>query len=78
MCKVLKVSRSSYYKWLVGVPSKRALYNQMLSDEIKRIYTLYKGRYGSPRIAKELESLELKNIPLDLSMFLCFVGVIFL
>ncbi|MDM1524075.1 IS3 family transposase [Empedobacter sp. 225-1] len=60
MCKVLKVSRSSYYKWLVGVPSKRALYNQMLSDEIKRIYTLYKGRYGSPRIAKELESLGIK------------------
>ena len=60
MCKVLKVSRSSYYKWLVGVPSKRALYNQMLSDEIKRIYTLYKGRYGSRRIAKELESLGIK------------------
>ena len=60
MCKVLRVSRSSYYKWLVGIPSKRALYNQMLSDEIKKIYALYKGRYGSPRIAKELESLGIK------------------
>lgn len=60
MCKVLRVSRSSYYKWLVGIPSKRTLYNQMLSDEIKKIYALYKGRYGSPRIAKELESLGIK------------------
>ena len=32
----------------------------MLSDEIKKIYALYKGRYGSPRIAKELESLGIK------------------
>lgn len=60
MCRVLRVSRSSYYKWLVGVASKRALHNQMLSDKIKKIYTLYKGRYGSPRIAKELESLGIK------------------
>lgn len=60
MCKILGVSRSSYYKWLVRVPSKRVLYNKMLIGKIRKIYDAYKGRYGSPRIAKELEAMGIK------------------
>lgn len=60
MCFVFKVSKSGYYKWLVRTPSKRELYNLFLFEEIKRIYYQSKRRYGSPRIAKELEMLGYK------------------
>jgi putative transposase len=54
MCKVLKVSRSGYYKWLNKVPSKRSQYRQILIKIITQIYSDSKCRYGSPRITKEL------------------------
>jgi putative transposase len=54
MCKVLKVSRSGYYKWLNKMPSKRSQYRQILIKIITQIYSDSKCRYGSPRIAKEL------------------------
>lgn len=60
MCQVIKVSRSSYYSWILRRASKRALYNQMLLQEIKRIFVKSKSRYGSPRIAKELEMIDIK------------------
>lgn len=60
MCKVLKVSQSGYYKWLKRTPSKRALRQTMLIKEIHAIYRLSKGRYGSPRIAKELNMAGIK------------------
>lgn len=60
MCKVFKVSKSGYYKWLIRIPSKREIYNQVLTEEIKRIFYQSKKRYGSPRIAKELKMLGFK------------------
>ena len=54
MCQVLKVSTSGYYKWLHKTPSKRELRNAMLIKEIHIVYRASRGRYGSPRIAKEL------------------------
>lgn len=60
MCKIFKVSKSGYYKWLNRTPSKRTIYNQILLEEIKRIFYQSKKRYGSPRIAKELEILGFK------------------
>jgi putative transposase len=54
MCRVLKVSRSGYYRWLKRKPSRRALDNQRLDAEIREIYDGSKGRYGSPKITREL------------------------
>jgi putative transposase len=54
MCKVLKVSRSGYYKWLNKMPSKRSLYRQTLTKVITQIYRDSKCRYGSPRVTKQL------------------------
>lgn len=34
MCKVLKVSRSSYYKYLTKVPSHRSIENKQLEEKI--------------------------------------------
>ncbi len=55
MCKVLKVSRSGYYHWLDRKPSKRSIENKELRGRIKAVYQKSKGRYGSPKITKELE-----------------------
>src|SRR5665811_2291581 len=54
MCKVLKVSRSSYYSWLIRKPGKRDIENGDLSDRIKRIYEFSKKTYGSPRVTISL------------------------
>ncbi len=54
MCKVLKVSSSSYYHWLKSPISKREKQQQELADKVRNLYDKNKGRYGSPRITAEL------------------------
>lgn len=56
MCKVLKVSKSGFYKWVIAKPSQRTIRNTMLKEKIIKIYQCSKFRYGSPRIAKELNT----------------------
>lgn len=56
MCKVFKVSRSGYYNWLERKPSKRSIENQQIKGLIKMVYDDSKGRYGSPKITKELNA----------------------
>jgi hypothetical protein len=46
MCKAFKVSRSGYYGWLNSEPSKRAIENQEILQEIKLIYQ-ESGQTGS-------------------------------
>ena len=46
---------SGYYDWLDRTPSRRAIENQKIESTIKIIYQESKGRYGSPKITKELE-----------------------
>lgn len=54
MCKVFKISRSSFYDWQNRKPSPRQLENQHIVLEIKRAYKDSKSRYGSPKITDEL------------------------
>jgi len=54
MCKVLRVSRSSYYNWLTRNPSRQSIENLELSVRIKKIYELSKRTYGSPRVTIKL------------------------
>ena len=54
-CKTLNVSRSGFYEYLQRKPSKRMLENEVLSQEIKRIFEEHKSRYGSKRISKVLQ-----------------------
>ena len=55
MCRVLEVSRSGYYRWLNRRPSRREDENKRLDAEIIEIFYTSKGRYGSPKITKELQ-----------------------
>ena len=54
MCKIFNISRSGYYSWLNRPISRRAQENKQLGDNITQIYIKHKGKYGCPRITKEL------------------------
>jgi len=49
------IERSGYYAWLNREPNKRDLANEKLDKEIISIFNEHKGRYGSPRLTKELQ-----------------------
>jgi putative transposase len=54
MCRVLEVSRSSYYAWSSRPPSARAVANAALVDEIRRVHAESDGTYGSRRVHAQL------------------------
>src|SRR5215218_8773199 len=57
LCRVLAVPRrQGYYEWLAAQPARqeRAEAEDELAGEIGAIHAEHKGRYGSPRVAKEL------------------------
>jgi transposase InsO family protein len=57
MCRVFQVSNSGFYYWLNHPEGKRISEQNVLQDQITKIYQYSKGRYGSPRITAELRSL---------------------
>jgi putative transposase len=55
-CRVLGVSRSGYYQWARSSPSSRAQADVRLSAEVRDIHREHRGRYGSPRVHRELRA----------------------
>jgi hypothetical protein len=53
-CRVLELSRSSYYDWLSRPASQRDLEDAYLIDEIREIHSASRDTYGAPRIHDEL------------------------
>lgn len=56
MCKLLTISKSSYYNHLSGKYQKLKQRKNIMENNIKTIYFENKQRYGSPRIAAELRA----------------------
>ncbi|WP_409272051.1 IS3 family transposase [Neobacillus sp. SCS-31] len=57
MCKVLKVSKSGYYKWLdcqANIDSEKEKYNKEIRQKIQKSYHESGGTYGSPRVHDDL------------------------
>jgi len=54
MAKDLGVSRSGYYAWLIREPSRHEKEDRELLGLIIKIFEENEGRYGSPRIWREL------------------------
>lgn len=52
MCKVLGISRSTYYSFKLKAPSRRSNENIILKQKIQTIYDESKGIYGAPKIHK--------------------------
>jgi putative transposase len=54
-CRALGVSRSWFYKWKDGSLPPRAARRERLKAEVKRLFDLHGGKYGSPRITADLK-----------------------
>lgn len=53
-CRALGVSRSGYYRWAKSEPSAQTREDAVLATHVRDIHREHKGRYGSPRIHREL------------------------
>lgn len=53
-CRALGVSRSGYYRWATSEPSARVREDAVLATHVRDIHREHNGRYGSPRIHREL------------------------
>ncbi len=53
-CRALGVSRSWFYKWKHGTLPPRAARRERLRAEVKRLFEVHGGKYGSPRITADL------------------------
>ena len=55
MCKVFEISRSGFYEWSKRKPSKRTVQREKLVKQVRGVYEKSLGRYGSPKITRELK-----------------------
>jgi putative transposase len=60
MCRMLGVSRSSYYAWRSRSPSKRSREDTTLTENIREIHRQSRQTYGSPRVHAELRALAIR------------------
>lgn len=75
MCNVLKITSSGYYKWKNRPFSKRLLSKEKIKQQITSIYFSSKQRYGSPRIAFELNSLGYKISRITVAKYMKELGL---
>jgi putative transposase len=53
-CRAIEVSPGWFYKWLHGDASPRRARREQLAAAIKQLYAAHRGKYGSPRITRDL------------------------
>ena len=54
ICRVLSVTQAGYHAWLNRPASATAVARDALAKLIKRVFAAFKGKYGAPRIYREL------------------------
>ena len=59
MCRVLQVSRSSYYNYLQRPPSDHTIEDDRLRPEVKIAFKIGRKNYGTRRIKKELKKVDI-------------------
>ena len=55
-CRALGVSRSWFCKWKDRTLTPRAARRWALAGEVRRLFTVHRGTYGSPRITADLRA----------------------
>ncbi len=50
----MQISQAWFYKWRAGDASRRRARRQQLAFEVRRLYAAHRGKYGAPRISKDL------------------------
>jgi len=53
-CRALQVSPAWFHKWRHGDASPRRARREQLTTEVRRLFAAHQGKYGSPRITKDL------------------------
>lgn len=61
MCRALRLSRSGHHAYRTRGPSRRALQDQQLDVLVASVFGEKKGRYGAPRIERELRGRDHKT-----------------
>ncbi|GHO90783.1 transposase [Reticulibacter mediterranei] len=54
MCQVLAVAESGFYAWRKRPICQRQREDAQIAQEIRQVFSSHQGRYGSPRIHKQL------------------------
>jgi len=54
MCHVLGISESGFYAWRKRSTCRRKREDAHLTQQIRQVFVTHQGRYGSPRILREL------------------------
>ena len=63
MCQAFEVSRSGYYQWKDGKPSKRQQESDQIIEQIRSIHDhRHLQAYGSPRVTRELRDRGFESI----------------
>ncbi len=57
LCKVVGISKSSYYAWKSRPPSKRSREDAALTEKIREVHRRSRETYGYPRVHAEVRSL---------------------
>ena len=60
LCELLAVSRSGYYRWQEGRPTKRQSDDARLADQIAAAHLRSRKNYGAPRIVEELRAEDIR------------------
>ena len=60
LLRVLAVSPSAFYQWQNRPESVRARQKKQLKAQVCELFNQSKGRYGSPRIHRDLQALGIK------------------
>ena len=56
MCRQLQVARSGFYAWCRRGPSRRVVADRRLLPHLRAEFDRSRGRYGSPRLHRELQA----------------------
>ncbi len=54
LCAAFDVKRSSYHAWFKAGASQRERTDAALRQKIRTVHARHRGRYGAPRIQREL------------------------
>lgn len=56
ICRVLAVTQAGYHAWLKRPAPLMVVARDALAELIKRVFAAFKGKYGAPRIYRQLPS----------------------
>lgn len=54
MCRLYGVTRAGYYAWKKRPPSRRAIEDAVVVEQIRRVHAASRNIYGSPRVTQAL------------------------